>query len=143
LSGNLPLSSRWFCSSNQVSWKFHHKKEPFHPTWSSTKQQIRHKCVDTAPKQVVASVSAVPGGVLRASAPGQLPRDEKQVTNFKAREGLALRQCATNVNISNHIILQSFVDYLIQYEGQTLKKVIQVVFFPINFHSGSPMNWYL
>ena len=64
------------------------KKEPFHPTWSSTKQQIKQKCVDTGPKQVVASVSAVAGGVLRASAPGQLPRDEKQVTNFKARKAL-------------------------------------------------------
>ena len=73
------------------------KKELFHPTWSSTKQQIKQKCVDIGPKQVVASVSAVAGGVLRASAPGQLPRDEKQVTNFKAREGLASRQCATNV----------------------------------------------
>ena len=64
------------------------KKEPFHPTWSSTKQQIRQKCVDTGPKQVVAFISAIAGGVLGASAPGQLPRDKKKVTNFKAREVL-------------------------------------------------------
>ena len=96
LFGHLPLSSRWFCSSKPHG-NSTIKKEPFHPTWSSTKQQIKQKCVDTGPKQVVASVSAVAGGVLRASAPGQLPRDEKQVTNFKAREGLASRQCATNV----------------------------------------------
>ena len=73
------------------------KKEPFHPTWSSTKQQIRQKCVDTGPKQVAALISAIAGGILGATAPGQLPRDEKQITNFKAREVISSRLCTSNV----------------------------------------------
>ena len=32
-----------------------------------------------------------------------------------------------HVNIPNNIILESFVDYLVQYEGQTLKKAFQAV----------------
>ena len=73
------------------------KKEPFHPTWSSTKQHIKQKCIDTGPKHVISSVSAVVGGVLGASAPGQLPRDEKQVTNFKAKETLASRSSTLSI----------------------------------------------
>ena len=73
------------------------KKESFHPTWSSTKQQIRQKCVDTGPKQVVALISAIAGGVLGATAPGQLPRDEKQIKNFKAKEVISSRLCTSNV----------------------------------------------
>ena len=33
----------------------------------------------------MASLSASVGGVLQASAPGKLPRDEKQITNYKSR----------------------------------------------------------
>ena len=58
---------------------------PFHPTWSSTKKQIRDKCAVDGPKSVVATLSARVGGVLQACAPGQLPRDEKQITNFRSR----------------------------------------------------------
>ena len=59
------------------------KSIPFHPTWSSTKQQIKVECGTQGPKGVVASLSAAAGGVLAASAPGQLPRGEKQVINFQ------------------------------------------------------------
>ena len=58
---------------------------PFHPTWSSTKKEIREQCAVEGLKSVVATLSASVGGVLTASAPGQLPRDEKQVTNFRSR----------------------------------------------------------
>ena len=61
---------------------------PFHPTWSSTKKQIKEKCANRGPKSVVASLSAVVGGVLEASAPGQLLRDEKQVINYKSNVAL-------------------------------------------------------
>ena len=61
------------------------KITPFHPTWSSTKQGIKEECIMKGPKSVVAGLSAEVGGMLRASAPGQLPRDEKQVTNFKSK----------------------------------------------------------
>lgn len=58
---------------------------PFHPTWSSTKKHIKEKCATEGPKSVVASLSAEVGGVLEAIAPGQLPRNEKQVTNYRSR----------------------------------------------------------
>ena len=43
------------------------------------------------PKDVVASISAKAGGVLEAAAPGQLPRNEKQVSYFKSRVSLDAR----------------------------------------------------
>ena len=55
------------------------------PTWASTKKQIKDRCTVEVPKSVVASLSASVGGVLQTSAPGQLPRDEKQVMNYKLR----------------------------------------------------------
>ena len=58
---------------------------PFHPTWASTKDVIQQTCSEGGPKSVVASVSSLVGGVRNASAPGMLPRGEKQVINFKAR----------------------------------------------------------
>ena len=61
------------------------KGTPFHPTWFSTKQQLKGKCGTQGPKSVVASLSAAAGGILEASAPGQLPRGEKQVVNFKSK----------------------------------------------------------
>ena len=63
---------------------------PYHPTWSSTKNKIK-QCSTHGPKHVVASVSAAAGGVLAASAPGQLPRGEKQVINFKSKMALDSR----------------------------------------------------
>ena len=65
---------------------------PFHPTWCSTKNHIKRVCAAEGPKSVVASLSAEVGVVLEASAPGQLPRDEKQVTNYKARVTVEQRQ---------------------------------------------------
>lgn len=58
---------------------------PFHPTWPSTKQRIKDECGKQGPKHVIASLSAEAGGVLEAAAPGQLPRNEKQVSYFKSR----------------------------------------------------------
>ena len=59
---------------------------PFHPTWSSTKLKIKDKCTTTeGPKHIVSSVSDASGGIVKASAPGQLPRDEKQISNFKGK----------------------------------------------------------
>ena len=59
---------------------------PFHPTWSSTKLKIKDKCTTSeGPKHIVSSVSNASGGIVKASAPGQLPRDEKQISNFKGK----------------------------------------------------------
>ena len=38
-----------------------------------------------APKEVVASVSAQAGGVVGAAGPGQLPRNEAQISNIKRK----------------------------------------------------------
>jgi len=44
--------------------------------------------VEQGLKATVEHLSTVSGGVVGASAPGQLPRDEKQVTNMRKREKL-------------------------------------------------------
>ena len=49
---------------------------PFHPTRSSTKKHVKQICATEGPKSVVASLSAEVGGIMEATAPGQLPRDE-------------------------------------------------------------------
>ena len=72
------------------------KGTPFHPTWSSTKLRIKDECIQNNPKSVVHSVSRTFGGVINAAAPGQLPRDEKQVSNFKSKG----KQVAVS-NVSN------------------------------------------
>lgn len=64
------------------------EKKPFYPTRPSTLEQIRNKCLEQGLKATVEHLSTVSGGVVGASAPGQLPRDEKQVTNMRKREKL-------------------------------------------------------
>ena len=63
-------------------------EKPFHPTWLSTKQQIKKMCIDYGPAETVCSITTEAGGIVQATAPGQLPRDEKQVTNFKKKVSL-------------------------------------------------------
>ena len=55
-------------------------EKPFYPTLPSTVQRIKTECTAVGPKEVVASVS---GGVVGANYPGELPRNEQQVSNFK------------------------------------------------------------
>ena len=58
----------------------------FHPTWPSTKQRIKKECIKwLSLKHTVASLSADAGGVLKTAAPEQLPRNEKQVSYYKAK----------------------------------------------------------
>ena len=63
-------------------------KKSFYPTWSSTLEQVKKQCVQHGPKSTVEYLSSAVGGVIGASAPGQLPRYEKQVTNTTKREKL-------------------------------------------------------
>ena len=58
---------------------------PFHPTWASTKQRIKEECLTLGPDDTVSTVSVSAGGIVGASAPGKLPRDAKQVSNFKKK----------------------------------------------------------
>ena len=47
--------------------------------------------VNVSNKATVECLSFAAGGVIGASAPGQLPRDEKQVTNLRKREAEGVR----------------------------------------------------
>ena len=58
---------------------------PFHPTWPSTKQRIKEECILHGPDNTVSLITAEQGGILNASASGMLPRDAKQVSNFKRK----------------------------------------------------------
>ena len=58
---------------------------PFHPTWTSTRQRIKEECILLGPDGTVSHITAEQGGILKASAPGKLPRDAKQVSNFKRK----------------------------------------------------------
>lgn len=64
-------------------------KKPFYPTWPSTLNKIKKECALQGPKATVEHLSSIAGGVLGASAPGELPRDEKQVINMKKRKEIA------------------------------------------------------
>lgn len=57
--------------------------KPFHPTWPSTIKMIKKEGAHAGRKEVVSCVSHYVGGVMGAIAPGQLPRDEMQVSNAK------------------------------------------------------------
>ncbi len=43
-------------------------------------------CERSGPKHTVASVSASKGGIVSESFPGELPRNEQQVSNFKHKK---------------------------------------------------------
>ena len=59
--------------------------KPFHPTLPSTVEQIKHESISIGPKETVSVVSSKVGGVLDASCPGALPRNEQQVIDYKRR----------------------------------------------------------
>ena len=50
--------------------------QPFFPMWPSTKQLIKRESGSSGPKETVAKVSAVMGGISKASCSGQLPCNE-------------------------------------------------------------------
>ena len=64
------------------------EKKPYYPTWPSTLDKIKSECLKQGPKATVKCLSFAAGGVIGISAPGQLPRDEKQVTNLRKQEKL-------------------------------------------------------
>ena len=61
------------------------EKIPFYPTWPSTMSQIKEESLVKGPKAAVEGLSQKVGGLLGASASGQLPRNEKQISNAKQR----------------------------------------------------------
>lgn len=73
----------------------------FYPTLPSTVQHIKSECVLNSPKEVVASVSSTAGGIVGAGYPGELPRNEQQVSNFKQRKPRVVG-ADTAINMSVH-----------------------------------------
>lgn len=59
--------------------------KPFFPTLPSTVERIRSECTVSGPKEVMASVSSQGGGIVGATYPGALPRDEQQISQMKKR----------------------------------------------------------
>ena len=57
--------------------------QPFYPTLPSTTLLIKEECPKSGPKSVVSLVESDAGGIREASYPGELPRNELQVSNFK------------------------------------------------------------
>ena len=57
--------------------------EAFSPNLAESIEMIKKEGAHAGPKEVVSSVSHNVGGVMGAVAPGQLPRDEMQVSNAK------------------------------------------------------------
>ena len=57
--------------------------KPFYPTWPSTLKMVKGELEASGPKDIMSSVSRKVGGVMGAAAPGQLPRDETQISNAK------------------------------------------------------------
>ena len=47
--------------------------------------KIKEDSSNKGPREIVEGVSRQVGGILRVTAPGQLPRDEKQISNVKRR----------------------------------------------------------
>ena len=50
--------------------------QPYFPTLPSTTTDVKKECVLSGPKEVVSNLENSAGGILDASYPGQLPRNE-------------------------------------------------------------------
>lgn len=92
----------------------------------STKQKIKKECLSRGPKDAVGSISADTGGILLASAPGLLPRNEKQVTNFKAKASSS--RSSTSSNKSQDAATDSlFVIMQQAYSDDPCRKYVRAV----------------
>jgi len=60
--------------------------KPFFATWPSKLNAIKEECLHQGPKSTIEAVCAKSGGILCTVAPGQLPRDEKQVSVIAAKQ---------------------------------------------------------
>ena len=88
--------------------------QPYFPTLPSTAVQIKEECSTQSPKEAVSSVENASGGVLDASYPGQLPRNEQQVSNFKRHVPISIGQHLSGHSESNElysIMLQAHFEH--------------------------------
>ena len=80
-------------------------KKPFYPTWPSTMDEIKKRCVKHGPKETVEHLSSAVGGVLSASASGELPRNEKQVTNLRQQAKLKGHACGPSGEVDELFVV--------------------------------------
>ena len=64
----------------------------FFPTWPSTIKRIKEEGVSKLPKEAFEVIDSDLGGVVNATAPGELPRNQKQMSNHKKRRTMALQE---------------------------------------------------
>ena len=87
-------------TSTIVSHRNLKSAQPYSPTLPSKAVQIKEKCSTQGPK-VVSSVENASGGILDASYPGQLPRNEQQVSNSKRHIPISIGQHLSGRSESN------------------------------------------
>lgn len=80
-------------------------KKLFYPTWPSTMDRIKEECIEHGPKATVEHLSTEVGGVTGASAPGELPRNEKQVTNLKKQVKLKGQVCGPSGEVDELFVI--------------------------------------
>ena len=65
----------------------------------------KNKCLTHGPKETVEHLSLAVGGVVSASAPGELPRNKKQVTNLRQQTKLKGHPCGPNGEIDDLFVV--------------------------------------
>ena len=72
-------------------------KKPFFTTWPSTVDTIKTECLQQGLKSTIEAVCVKAGEILNATAPGQLPCSEKQVSTIAAKERLKQKTIGSSV----------------------------------------------
>ena len=67
--------------------------------------QIKNECLIHGPKETVEHLSLAVGGVVSASAPGELPRNEKQVTNLRQQAKLKGNPCGPSGEVDDLFVV--------------------------------------
>ena len=67
--------------------------------------EMKKKCLKHGPKETVEHLSSVVGGVVNASAPGELPRNEKQVTNLRQQAKLKGHVCGPSGEVDDLFVV--------------------------------------
>ena len=74
---------------------------------------LRKMCVSSGPKEVASNIEISVGGILEATYPGQLLRNEQQISNFKRHTPVSTGQklsCQSKSNELYSIMLQAHLD---------------------------------
>ena len=67
--------------------------------------KMKKKCLKHGPKETMEHLSSAVGGVMNASAPGELPRNEKQVTNLRQQAKLKGHTCGPSGEVDDLFVV--------------------------------------